>query len=502
MDRLVFRGSAGSIAIVSILVCSGAALHPEWGQVPVGWPGFAHNAHHWAAPRVAAQHLVNIKWSVPMDVAPFGGAHYGTPMLTRANHLVHAQRQANGSFIIYGRRTNDGGQIWSLNTGFVPPQTGWIPACGSTLTPSGGVAIPDSGGRVLYRNNADSPTSPTQSLVFYGSANYAANPAAYNANVKINTPIVCDRSGTLYFGFAVTGPTPINLQSGIARITRSGQGMWVSAATAANDPAVQRLPHNCCPALGLDESTLYVGARFSSGGGYLLCLNCTTLTLLHRVLLIDPQTGQDASLTDYSTSSPTIGPDGQVFYGVLDPSLQNNDRGWLLHFNATLTQNLTPGAFGWDNTVSIIPASSVGAYTGSSPYLLMSKYNNYYGIGTGDGKNKIAILDPNQSQVDPVSGIIIMKEVITKVGPTPDPFGGPGSVREWCINNSAVDAIGHAALVNNEDGKLYRWDLDTNTLSESVTLTAGTSEAYTPTVVGPDGTVYAINAATLYAVGQ
>ena len=27
-------------------------------------------------------------------------------------------------------------------------------------------------------------------------------------------------------------------------------------------------------------------------------------------------------------------------------------------------------------------------------------------------------------------------------------------------------------------------------------------EAYTPTVIGPDGTVYAINNATLYAIGR
>jgi hypothetical protein len=35
-----------------------------------------------------------------------------------------------------------------------------------------------------------------------------------------------------------------------------------------------------------------------------------------------------------------------------------------------------------------------------------------------------------------------------------------------------------------------------------VRLTSGIGEAYTPTVVGPDGTVYAINNATLFAVGR
>jgi hypothetical protein len=57
-------------------------------------------------------------------------------------------------------------------------------------------------------------------------------------------------------------------------------------------------------------------------------------------------------------------------------------------------------------------------------------------------------------------------------------------------------------MVNSEDGKLYRWDLATNTLSEVVTLSSGVGEAYTPTVIGPDGTVYAINAAILNAVGR
>jgi hypothetical protein len=33
-------------------------------------------------------------------------------------------------------------------------------------------------------------------------------------------------------------------------------------------------------------------------------------------------------------------------------------------------------------------------------------------------------------------------------------------------------------------------------------LTTGVSEAYTPTAIGVDGTVYAINNAILFAVGQ
>ena len=56
--------------------------------------------------------------------------------------------------------------------------------------------------------------------------------------------------------------------------------------------------------------------------------------------------------------------------------------------------------------------------------------------------------------------------------------------------------------MNSEDGVIYRWDFTTNTFTQSMRLTAGRGEAYTPTLIGADGTVYAINDATLFAVGN
>ncbi len=75
-------------------------------------------------------------------------------------------------------------------------------------------------------------------------------------------------------------------------------------------------------------------------------------------------------------------------------------------------------------------------------------------------------------------------------------------MREWCINTAVVDPFTRSVLVNSEDGRLYRWDVTTNTLAQAVTLSPGVGEAYTPTLIGPDGTVYAINAAVLSAVGR
>jgi hypothetical protein len=169
------------------------------------------------------------------------------------------------------------------------------------------------------------------------------------------------------------------------------------------------------------------------------------------------------------------------------------------------------GGFGWDDTASIVPASMVPSYHGGSNYLIMTKYNNYADPGYGgNGHNMLAILDPNAAQIDTrynsfgAGGATIMKEVLTVLGPTLDPSFDqqfPGAVREWCINTAVVDPATDSVLVNNEDGKLYRWNLATDTLIQAVDLTSGLGEAYTPTLIGPDGTVYAINDATLFAVG-
>jgi hypothetical protein len=196
-----------------------------------------------------------------------------------------------------------------------------------------------------------------------------------------------------------------------------------------------------------------------------------------------------------------VGPDGDVYYGVFESSCcSNHDRGWLMHFNSTLSTKKTTGAFGWDTTASVVTKTLVPSYHGASSYLVLTKYNNYKTTG-GNGQNYVAITDPNTSMTDPVTGVPVMAVVIEQIGLTPD--GSPaGAVREWCINSAAIDPSTKSAIVNSEDGVNYRWDFTTNTLSQSIRLSPGVSEAYTPTVIGPDGTVYAINDAVLYAIGQ
>ena len=221
---------------------------------------------------------------------------------------------------------------------------------------------------------------------------------------------------------------------------------------------------------------------------------------------MDPHnTGNPAVIANDGTASPTVGPDGDVYIGVLEnPFASNNDRGWLLHFSANLSTSKIPGAFGWDDTASIVPASMVPSYTGTSTYLLMTKYNNYAGEG-GNGVNKIAILDPNAMMDDPVTG------ALCHAGGPDDHRANtrrsvrwlpPGAVREWCINTAVVNPATDSILANSEDGTLYRWNLTTNTFTQHIKLTSGVGEAYTPTLIGADGTIYAVNNATLFAVGD
>lgn len=475
-----------------------------------GWLAFGRTATHAATAGRPARALSQVAWSAPMDLDPqYTGSilyiHFGSPLATPSNTIVFPVKTgAFDGFRVEGRRGANGSLLWSMDTDYSLPVHGWVPQLGIVITPTMQVLAPAAGGTILRRASADAPTAAVVRQAFFGIGAYAADPGAYNGNVKINTPISVGADGSAYFGFVVTGPTPVPLQSGIARIDPAGNGTWVAASAAAGDPSILQVVHNCAPALSADGSVLYFSVRDALSHGYLLAVHSGTLATVGSVRLKDPKTGADAHLFDDGTASPTIGPDGDVYYGVLEnPFPSNHYRGWMLHYNGALTQAKLPGAFGWDDTASIVPASAVPSYTGPSGYLLFTKYNNY-AQGGGDGVNKVAVLDPGTPMLDPVSGVMVMDEVLTIASVTPDPVNtgpnSPNAVKEWCINTGAVDPFTRCAFIGNEDGKLYRWDFTTNTLSQIIVLTSQLGQAYTPTIIGPDGTVYAIHDATLFAV--
>lgn len=492
--------------IAALLAVPGANLLAQ-----ASWPTHAHDAQHTSVSAVASQPLTKIHWSTPVDLDPAITSgdilvHYGSPVITAANTVIVPVKTGTNSFRVEAHNGASGLLEWSLNTDYQAPTAAFTPPFGPTLSGKT-LYIPAAGGTVMTRANADQSKGSVTRRAFYGIANFNGNKSVYTENVQINTPITADAKGNIFFGFLVLGPTPIGLQSGLARIAPNGSAVFVAAQTVSNDPLITKVAMNCAPALSPDGKTLYVAVGNTDFGiGDLLALNSTTLRLIRQVRLIDPATGSFSTISDSSSAAPTVGPDGDVYFGVLeDPFPGHNDRGWLLHFNSDLSQQKIPGSFGWDDTASIVDASLVASYLGSSSYLVMTKYNNYAGSGTGNGNNKIAILDPNATESDPVNHKTrVMKEVMTILGRTrdPDAAGFPGAVKEWCINTAAFDPFGKSVLANSEDGKLYRWDLTTKKFSEVIKLSDGIGEAYTPTVIGPDGTVYAINDAVLFAIGQ
>ena len=521
----IARGGASAVAAGGLVLGSWLYIPASNAQIAgagnsrasgpraaVEWAGFAGNAQHTAAAQARPQPFHRIRWRAKVDRAPVlvNGElliHYGSPMITAANTvLVPTRVGAKAGFRVVAYSGTSGVRRWSLSTDYRPPANGlgaFMPPLPAVLTPRNTLAVAGAGGTVLMRGHANRAVAAVQRQVFYGAAEWNAHRSAYNKAVQITTPLTAGSDGSVYFGFTVTGTTPATLSSGIARIDAQGHATWITAAAAAGNPAVTGVAINCAPALSPSGKTVYITVT-SPTRGFLVGLDATTLKPLFHVLLRDPVSRRPALISTSSSASPTVGPDGDVYYGVLEnPFPNHDDRGWLLHYNASLTRTKIPGSFGWDNTASVLPASAVPGYHGTSPYLLVSKYNNYLGIGPhGDGHNEVAVLDPRSSQKDPYAKARVMKAVQTVLSPVHFPGAPAGARYEWCINSAVVDPADDSVMVNSEDGTLYRWDLATNKLAEKIRLNRPRPEAYTPTIIGPDGTVYAINNATLYAIGR
>ncbi|MGO9517577.1 MAG: hypothetical protein ACLPND_11075 [Candidatus Korobacteraceae bacterium] len=391
---------------VVLLVTVSCAIFPRTSSAQAGtWLTHAHDAQHTAVSSVGAQTLSTVHWNVRVDLHPPTGEifiHYGSPLVTAANTVIVPVKTGTNSFRVEAHDGASGELLWTQDTGYRAPSDEFIPGLGPTLF-GNRLLLPDGAGRVLVRKNPDSATGEVTHLYFYGQSNYKADPQVYQQNVLINTPLTTDAKGNIFFGFMVLGTTPIGLQSGLARIAPDGTGTWVSATAISGDSGITKVAMSCAPALSTDGSTVYVAVDSSEWGfGYLVALNSTTLAVVNHVLLLDPSSGQDANLIDESSAAPTVGPDGDVYFGVLEnPFPDHNDRGWMLHFNSDLSEQKIPGSFGWDDTPSIVDASLVAAYHGKSKYLLMTKYNNYAGIDTGNGHNRVAILDPTRPRTTP-----------------------------------------------------------------------------------------------------
>ena len=476
---------------------------------------FASTAQHTAQYSPPAQHLNRVVWSTPIDLNNAGAyAHYGAPLITPANTVLVSVKITNG-FKVNAFEGPTGRQKYTVFTDYIMPTHNWIPSYQPVLSsPPTGTRLyyAGAGGTVYHIDNpdSDSPGAPVQECFYTNMTAYTAGSNGFNNTIFINTPLTADTNGVIFFGFRVQqmAPAPLNTtNSGFGRLDPSGTAIYVLAGPAASDNRIVRDTHNSAPALSNDGSTLYVAVKgTNSAYAYLLGLDSTTLATKYRVQLRDPRNNNFAIVSDDGTASATVAPDGDVFFGVLG-NPNTGLRGFLLRFSADLATQKMPSGFGWDYTPAIVPSSMLPGYTGTSSYLLFSKYNNY-AVDDGNGINRVALLDPNAAQLDAhpsASGLMEMREVLTIIGPTPDSENYsaslPYAVREWCINTAAVNPATKSIFAPSEDGHIYRWDLASNSVSEVFTLGPGVGAPYVPTVVGPDGIVYALNGGTMFALG-
>jgi len=525
VPHMIKRAFHSAIVVVLLLCTSLTFAQPQWGQ-------YGKDAQHTGAVTTGVQRLRQILWQTPVDLyPPYAGTdlflHYASTLVSNKGTVLVTVRTGNpggswppsgNTFRIDGRDHNTGELLWSENTDWIAPPYRWVPPCGSAIGPDNRLWTPGAGGTVYVRSSTESPVSPVAQYAFYGITSYQANPQIYNNDVRICTPITVDNAGNAYFGFWVTPNSVTGLKSGIARISKSGVGTYQSCddltGFTGND-----ICQNDSPAISNDGTKVYIATKmqqfqYTSQQLMVLELDSTTLQLVNSAAPYNPGGATPAFLTE-SSGTMMIGPDGDVYYGCLsDGNLPS--RGFMMHFSADLQTQKTPGAFGWDDTASLVPSSAVPGYTGTSKYLILTKYNNYADEGIyGDGKNKIAVLDPNNTETytvqygshfNPPNGTgpsyTTMKEILGVLGVTPNANRYSDGTfydgfREWCINDAVVDVTGQAAIINSEDGHCYRWDFLTNKLVDDVLLAPPTGEAYTPTIASADGLAMAVNNAQL-----
>jgi hypothetical protein len=509
------------------------------------WPSYGGGPQHSAIYYGNSQSLALDHWHAGLDDDPsyYGGAvliHYASPVVTPLNNVVYAYRfnevvggnTTYNNWHVIARDSVAGNVLYTVKTDFQAPviwPNDWTSVFPLCLTPvkldgvwNTGVAAGAAGGSVLILSNADSPLYTQNRVIFYTTfADYTANASNYS-NIYIDTPITPDGNGNIYFGYKVIGSDPANFPQlgagGLVKMNVSThQSQYVSISSLNIPGGASQIQTNASPALSADGQHVYLGVYYDEGGSgpaYLAKVNASTLALEASTPLMDPSVpGNNAWLIQESSAAPMVAPDGHVYMGAFRANY-GESHGWMFQTDANLNtndQNGNPypiGAFGWDDTASVVPVSIVPSYTGSASYLLLTKYNDYADFHNTDpgaiGDNKVALLDPtsNATGVDRQTGVKVMDVVMGIIGPTPDASLGDLGCDEWCINSAAVDVNKHSAIINSEDGHVYRWDFYTNTLTDHHLLEPPTGEAYTSTVIGPDGTIYAINNCVLFAIGD
>lgn len=203
---------------------------------------------------------------------------------------------------------------------------------------------------------------------------------------------------------------------------------------------------------------------------------------------VDPDTNTfpAGKVSDSSTSSPVVAPDGSVFYGSRTD--YNCGFGHLFHFGSR-GGFLGSYDYGWDMTPAV--------YTHNGTYSIVMKENHYGGFS--GCKQEWYITQLNRKMQPEWKfrnrNTLSCRRKNGKLECVRDHPAG----FEWCVNAVAIDKDG-VVHANSEDGNLFAIRQG-GTLKKKLFLKLAVGAAYTPLTIGPDGIIYTQNAGQLFVVG-
>jgi hypothetical protein len=222
---------------------------------------------------------------------------------------------------------------------------------------------------------------------------------------------------------------------------------------------------------------------------------------------VDPGTNEPppGRVLDDSSSTPTIAPDGSIYYGAY--AAYNWAQGHMMHFSAN-GDFLNAFNFGWDTTPAILPHDDT--------FSVVMKNNHYAGGSYCIDPNwcPAARTDANPmgkesffvSQLTPSLNIEWSFQNTNTQSCTRNPDGTLTCVSdhpngfEWCVNAPVLDANG-TVYANSEDGNLYAIRQG-GVLGQLIFQQLALGAAYTPVSIGPDGKIYSQNDGHLFVVGR
>lgn len=210
---------------------------------------------------------------------------------------------------------------------------------------------------------------------------------------------------------------------------------------------------------------------------------------------------------DDSSASPTVAPDGSIFYGAY--SRYNYAQGHLMHFSASGAY-LGAYRFGWDLTAGIAPHGGT--------YSVVIKDNQYGEVGSYCDVESACPSDrtiansagyPEAYFVTQLNHNLNVEWRFQNTNTFSCTRQPDGSVTctsdhpngfEWCVNAVVIDANG-VVYANSEDGNLYAINPD-GTLKQNIFQQLALGAAYTPASIGLDGKIYSQNAGHLFVAGN